>query len=76
MHGCDEVLPIWNEEPILVEPYEIDMPNGQHVRQLYLITLMTTLEEVMLENDKDDITSLQILCQVHLFFLFIVCSFH
>ena len=81
MHGCDEVLPIWNEEPILIEPYKmcsikfqpdignrhkIDMPNGQNLRQ-YLIKLMTTLQEVMLENVEDDIKSLQILCQVHFF---------
>lgn len=78
LDGCDSVLPFWDEPAIKIKPYEncieqfnpingvtgeIKMPDGGNVR-LFMVKLMTNLQDIMLKNVEDDTKSLTILQMV------------
>ena len=78
LEGCDLLLPIWTESPILIHPFEscvssitpiignhseITMPDGSNVKY-FLVQIMEALQTVMLKNVEDDTKSLTILRQV------------
>lgn len=76
--GCEAVFPYWKEEPLLSEPYvscfgdfspnignkfEINMPDRTNVRQ-FVVRLMTSLQEMILQSVEDDIKSLILVAYV------------
>ncbi|OXU20844.1 hypothetical protein TSAR_014413 [Trichomalopsis sarcophagae] len=78
IEGCDSVLPIWSETPIVNEKYkhcvetfkpiignkyQIKMTDGSNVRQ-FLARLMASLQDKMLEDVPDDTKSFQFLLKI------------
>ncbi|XP_012271997.1 proteasome activator complex subunit 4 isoform X2 [Orussus abietinus] len=77
VEGCESLLPIWSEPPVVMEtvldqkPFlptlgikgEIKMPDGSNVR-CYLAKVMCTLQDMMLENSEDDVKSLFVLIRI------------
>ena len=78
--GCENLLPIWEEPPLILQPSvieptpfklnigvkrEIKMPDGSNVR-FSLTKLFTRLQDVMLKYAEDDIKSITILLEVRI----------
>ena len=78
LHACEPVLPIWEEEPLVVVDSSLDcvpftlmlgmkeeilMPDNSNVRR-YFVTLMSKLQKVILENSEDDTKSFFVLIQI------------
>ncbi|XP_058802846.1 proteasome activator complex subunit 4A-like [Phymastichus coffea] len=76
--GCKAVFPNWSEPALLNEPYqsctvnflpnignkyEINMPDRTNVRQ-FLVHLVTSLQEMILQNVQDDIKSLILIAYI------------
>ena len=81
--GCENLLPIWDEPPLILEPSvieptpfklnlgikgEIKMPDGSNVR-LSLTKLISRLQDVMLKSAEDDIKSIVVLSEVLIFII-------
>lgn len=79
IEGCNSVLPVWSEspivnekykhcsatfEPIIGNKYEIKMPDGSNARR-FLVRIIASLQDKMLENVEDDTKSLQIILGVY-----------
>lgn len=76
--GCKSILPIWNEEQLILKKSvvesspmilnlgvdgEITMPDGSNVRK-NLVGLMCKVQQVMFDHAEDDTKSLILLIQV------------
>lgn len=89
VEGCDSVLPIWSEPPIVTQQFkfcvatfeatlgnerEIKMPNGENVRR-FLVQILTALQNIMLQDIEDDTKSLLLLCQVSYTLAYLTLSY-
>ncbi|XP_031825586.1 proteasome activator complex subunit 4A isoform X2 [Nomia melanderi] len=78
VQGCESVLPIWEEEPLILiksslksVPFKptlgarevITMPDGSNVRRC-IATLMNNFQKVILMHVEDDTKSLQVLVEI------------
>lgn len=82
VQGCESVLPVWEEEPLILiksslktVPFKptlgprevISMPDGSNVRR-YIATLMNNFQKVILMHVEDDTKSLHVLLEVRIYF--------